>query len=647
MNSKKSGRRYYLSNIPIDQSIQKFHNRLSETSALARKISEVISLENSIGRVTHGPVYAVNSSPHYDSAAMDGIAVKSQLTSGASEQSPVRLSIQTEAVWVDTGDPVPTDFNAVVMVENVHEIDSKTVEIRDPVAPYQHIRAIGEDIAATELILPANQILRPVDIGACAAAGIKELSVRKKPSVGIVPTGSELVPVGSTLRPGDIVEFNSLMLSGLISQWGGLPKVHPSTPDNYSKLRSVLEQTVDQHDIVIFNAGSSAGSEDYTAQLIEELGELIVHGIAYKPGHPVVLGIVQQKPVLGIPGYPVSAVLTSEIFVKPLIGLKLGISHPERQTVEAVISRKVVSTVGEDEHIRVMLGRVDGKMIATPIQRGAGVITSLSRADGLAMIPRNSEGINANTTVKIELLRDTNVIDNKIMVTGSHDLTIDLISSELGNNQSTITLSSSNVGSIGGLIALQRGEAHIAGIHLLDEKTGMYNLSFVRKYLPDMPVALVHLVERLQGLMVPKGNPKNISNLSDLAQSNISYVNRQRGSGTRILLDYQIKILGINTKDIHGYDREEYTHLGVAAAVSAGKVDTGLGILSAANAMGLEFIPILSEQYDLVVPIKYHRSSLIEPLYELIQSSDFQAKVQALGGYDTACMGKVTTLTGS
>ena len=437
------------------------------------------------------------------------------------------------------------------------------------------------------------------------------------------------------------------MLSGLISQWGGLPKVHPSTPDNYSKLRSVLEQTVDQHDIVIFNAGSSAGSEDYTAQLIEELGELIVHGIAYKPGHPVVLGIVQQKPVLGIPGYPVSAVLTSEIFVKPLIGLKLGISHPERQTVEAVISRKVVSTVGEDEHIRVMLGRVDGKMIATPIQRGAGVITSLSRAAGLAMIPRNSEGIDANTTVKIELLRDTNVIDNKIMVTGSHDLTIDLISSELGNNQSTITLSSSNVGSIGGLIALQRGEAHIAGIHLLDEKTGMYNLSFVRKYLPDMPVALVHLVERLQGLMVPKGNPKNISNLSDLAQSNISYVNRQRGSGTRILLDYQIKILGINTKDIHGYDREEYTHLGVAAAVSAGKVDTGLGILSAANAMGLEFIPILSEQYDLVVPIKYHRSSLIKPLYELIQSSDFQAKVQALGGYDTACMGKVTTLTGS
>lgn len=647
MSSKKSGRRYYLSNIPIDQSVQKFHSKLRETGALARTISEIIPLENSMGRVTFEPMYAVNSSPHYDSAAMDGIAVKSHQTSGASEQSPLKLSIQTEAVWVDTGDPVPTDFNAVVMVENVHEIDSKTVEIRNPVPPYQHIRAIGEDIAATELILPANQVLRPVDLGACAAAGIKELSVRKKPSVGIVPTGSELVPVGSALRPGDIVEFNSLMLSGLISQWGGAPKVHPSTPDDYSKLRSVLEQTVDQHDIVIFNAGSSAGSEDYTAQLIEELGELIVHGIAYKPGHPVVLGIVQQKPVLGIPGYPVSAVLTSEIFVKPLIGLKLGISHPERQTVQAVMSRKVVSTVGEDEHIRVMLGRVGEKMIATPIQRGAGVITSLSRADGLAMIPRNSEGVDADTPVKIELLRDPNAIENKIMVTGSHDLTIDLISSELGSNHPPIALSSSNVGSIGGLIALQRGEAHIAGVHLLDDKTGTYNLPFVHKYLPDTPIALVRLVERIQGLMVLKGNPKNISSLSDLSQSNISYINRQRGSGTRLLLDYQIKILGMSPNDIQGYDREEYTHLGVAAAVSAGKVDTGLGILSAANAMGLQFIPVLSEQYDLVVPIKYHKSSLIKPLYELIQSSEFQAKVRALGGYDTDGMGKVTTLTGS
>ncbi|MEE2884523.1 MAG: molybdopterin biosynthesis protein [Chloroflexota bacterium] len=636
-----------MSNIPIDQSVQKFHSRLRETGALARTTSEVIPLENSMGRVTFEPMYAVNSSPHYDSAAMDGIAVKSHQTSGASEQSPLKLSIQTEAVWVDTGDPVPTDFNAVVMVENVHEIDSKTVEIRNPVPPYQHIRAIGEDIAATELILPANQVLRPVDLGACAAAGIKELSVRKKPSVGIVPTGSELVPVGSALRPGDIVEFNSLMLSGLISQWGGTPKVHPSTPDDYSKLRSVLEQTVDQHDIVIFNAGSSAGSEDYTAQLIEELGELIVHGIAYKPGHPVVLGIVQQKPVLGIPGYPVSAVLTSEIFVKPLIGLKLGISHPERQTVQAVMSRKVVSTVGEDEHIRVMLGRVGEKMIATPIQRGAGVITSLSRADGLAMIPRNSEGIDADTPVNIELLRDPNAIDNKIMVTGSHDLTIDLISSELGSNRPPITLSSSNVGSIGGLIALQRGEAHIAGVHLLDDKTGTYNLPFIHKSLPDTPIALVRLVERIQGLMVLKGNPKNISGLSDLSQSNISYINRQRGSGTRLLLDYQIKILGMSPDDIQGYDREEYTHLGVAAAVSAGKVDTGLGILSAANAMGLQFIPVLSEQYDLVVPIKYHKSSLIKPLYELIQSSEFQAKVHALGGYDTDGMGKVTTLTGS
>jgi putative molybdopterin biosynthesis protein len=363
--------------------------------------------------------------------------------------------------------------------------------------------------------------------------------------------------------------------------------------------------------------------------------------VAIRPGHPVVLGVAHGKPFLGIPGYPVSAVLTSELFLQPLLARLLGVPLPERSTLTATMTRKVLSPMGEDEFLRVKLGRVGDRLVATPLQRGAGVLMSLVRADGIVRIPRFSEGVHAGAPVEVALLRSPREVERTVVAIGSHDLTLDLLSDLLARRAPGWSLSSSNVGSQGGLIALQRGECHLAGTHLLDEESGEYNVSYVRRYLRDRPIVLMTLVYRDQGLLVPRGNPKRIRSLEDLARPDVQYVNRQRGAGTRVLLDYKLAQLGIDPSAITGYDREEYTHLGVAAAVAGGSADTGLGILAAARALGLDFVPLLQERYDLAIPRELYDSALLAPLLDIIRGPEFRAIVESLGGYDTSDTGRI------
>ncbi len=637
----KRGRRYYLHDIPLDEAIAKFDAALESVGALTFSPGESVSLSEARGRVTAEPVWAKVTSPHYDSAAMDGVAVRSRDTVGATETAPLRLKVGEQAIWLDTGDPMPPGYDAVIMIEAVHETDDSAIEITSPAAPYQHVRPLGEDIVATELVLPENHRLRPVDLGACAAAGITEISVRKRPTVAVIPTGTELVPAGSVLKPGDVVEFNSLTLAGMVEESGGEADRWPSVPDDYDEIKAAVSHGAQEHDIVVINAGSSAGSEDYTAKVVEELGQLLVHGVALRPGHPVVLGVVDDTPVLGIPGYAVSAALTCEIFVKPLIERKLGVVTAERHKINATMTRKVLSPIGEDEFLRVRLGRVGDKLVATPVQRGAGVIMSLVRADGLVTIPRFSEGVSDGQEVTVELLRPENEIEGTIVAIGSHDPTLDLLTSHLNRIHSDRSLASSNIGSLGGLMALNRGEAHLAGSHLLDEETGEYNLTYVRRYVKSRAVVVMNLVQRTQGLMVPKGNPAKVTSLADLREDGVKFINRQRGSGTRMLLDYMLKQEDIPAERISGYDREEYTHMAVAAAVAGGRADAGLGVLSAARALDLDFVPLQTEQYDLVVPLEYYQGDFLKPLLDIIRGGEFQREVQAMGGYDTSLTGQV------
>ena len=642
----RHGRRYYLQDVPLDEARARFNEALTIAGALNHTKPETILIQNALGRITAAPVWAARSAPHYDSAAMDGVAVRSADTTGATETSPRSLSLPDQAQWVDTGEPIPDGFDAVIMVEVVEEIDDTTIQIISPVPPYNHVRAIGEDIVASELLLPENHRFRPADLGACAVAGVTEVQVRRKPRVAIIPTGTELVDIHADPKPGDIVEFNSLVLGGMLSEWGAEPVGTPPVSDDRVKIRSAISEAVKLHDIVLVNAGSSAGAEDYTAGLVEELGDLVVHGVAIRPGHPIVLGVVEGKAVLGIPGYPVSAAIACELFVQPMVETLLGREVVPRQTEVAVVSRRVQSPMGEDEFLRVRLGQVGDRLVATPVQRGAGVISSLVRADGITLIPRSVEGLEAGSEVQVQLLKPIEEVRKTIVAIGSHDMVLDLIASRLSRNAGGPGLSSANVGSLGGLLAIRRGEAHIAGTHLMDEETGEYNVSFIKRYIPNRRVALIHLVARTQGLMVKPGNPLGISSLSDLARADVSFVNRQRGSGTRVLLDFELSKLGLDASEVRGYSRQEYTHLAVAAAVSGGKADAGLGILPAARAMGLDFISLLSEEYDLVIPAEYYHSDLIGHMLDLIGTPDFQDEVEALGGYDTANMGALKMTIG-
>ena len=640
-HSHRHGRRYYLQDVPLDEARARYRAALSRAGALEPAPAQTVPIQDALGRVTAAPVWAARSAPHYDAAAMDGVAVKSADTAGASETAPRALGLPDQARWVDTGDPVPDGFDAVIMIEVVQEVDDSTIQITAPAPPYQHVRPLGEDIVASELLLPENHRLRPADLGACAAAGVTTVAVRRRPSVAIIPTGNELVDIDAEPEPGDVIEFNSLTLAGMLSEWGAEPTRLSPVPDEPDALRDAVTDALARFDVVLVNAGSSAGAEDYTASVVERIGTLVAHGVAIRPGHPIVLGVTAGKPVIGIPGYPVSAAVACELFVQPIVEAMLGRAADPRPTERALVTRRVHSPMGEDEFLRVRLGQVGERLVATPLQRGAGVISSLVRADGLALIPRGVEGVEAGAEVEVQLLKPLSDVLRTIVAIGSHDMILDLIASRLSGELGGVGLSSANVGSVGGLLALRRGEAHIAGTHLMDEETGEYNVSYIRRYAPRREISLVHLVERTQGLMVERGNPLGVSSLADLARPDVRFVNRQRGSGTRVLLDFQLRSAGIDADSIRGYTREEYTHLAVAAAVSGGKAETGLGILPAATAMGLDFVPMFGEDYDLAIPAEFYESELLAPLLGLIRSPEFRAEVEALGGYGVAGMGEL------
>jgi putative molybdopterin biosynthesis protein len=590
--------------------------------------------------VTAAPVWATRSSPPFDAAGMDGIAVRAADTLGASETTPVLLEPVGYDV-VDTGDPMPPGRDAVVMREHVH-YDAGRAELRAAVPPYQHVRSIGEDVSAGELLLPEGHRLRPVDLAAAAAAGATHVSVRRRPVVLVLPTGDEVRPIGTDPGPGQILDTNSLMLAAQAIEAGCDARRLPIEPDDPGRIAAVVAAAAPQCDLLIIIAGSSAGRDDYTARVVSETGTLAVHGVAVRPGHPVVLGVVGRTPVLGAPGYPVSAALTFDIFAEPLLSGLSGAPPRQRPRAPARLARKLASPLGMDDWVRVRLGVVDGTMIATPLPRGAGVLTSLVRADGLLVIPAGVEGHHAGSTVPVDLLRGLDEISGTIVAIGSHDLVLDLAASALRAEDAMVTLASSNVGSLGGLVALRDGLCHIAGSHLLDPATGEYTVPYVDQVFgaAAAEVAIVRLVHREQGLLVAPGNPLGIGGIGDLTRPGLRYVNRQRGAGTRVLLDHELGKLGIAADAVEGYPREEPTHLAIAAAIAAGRADAGLGIMAAAKPFGLDFVPVTREPYDLVVAPGALDSPQLAPLWSLLRSDRFQAAVTDLGGYSAKEMGR-------
>ena len=635
-------RNVYLDEAPLDQAVQAFFAALDGRRVVGTLPGEPVPVDvAAMGRITAEPVFARISSPHYHACAMDGAAVKSDSTFAASERRPVTLRLGEDAVMADTGDPLPFGFDAVIMVEDLVETTDDTVTIIAPAKPWQHVRSVGEDIVATELVLPENHAIRAIDIGAMLAAGVTQVEVRRRPRVAIIPTGDELVAPGSKLRAGDIVEFNSRIIGGFVSEWGGEPVFCDIVRDEFEAITQAVQQAAAESDIVIVNAGSSAGSEDYTSAVAGRLGEVIVHGVAVKPGKPTILGIVEGRPFIGVPGYPVSASLACELFLKPLMARMLAHPVEPLPQVTATATRRIVSTPGVTEFVRVKVGDVGGKLVVTPLPRGAGAIMSLVKADGIVRVPPEIQGIDEGASVQVELLRSLNQIRHTIMAIGSHDLALDILSTFLARAYPGMSLSSAHVGSMGGLLAMRRGEAHIAGTHLIDEETGEYNVPYVKRLLDWGSYALVNLVHREQGFIVPPGNPKNITGFGDLVRPGVVFVNRQRGAGTRVLLDMELGKLGIDPDEVRGYSHEEYTHMGVAASVANGAADVGLGIHGAAVALNLDFVPVSTEQYDLLTTREFLESEMMDALLAVIRSEEFKRAVLGLGGYDLSDAGKV------
>ena len=648
----------YLEDIPLKEAQERFQTALQDSGCWKVLGVDRIPLdEHAVNRVLVETVWAKISSPHYHASAMDGFAVRAEDTHGALETAPVSLSYGEQTEYLDTGDPLPSWADAVIPIELVEHLGGdgeiaadprkpEIIRIRAAVSPWSHVRVMGEDMVATQLVLPFGHKLRPVDLGAAAGCGYDSLEVARKPKVAVIPTGTELVYPGDPLQEGDIIEYNSIVLAAQVNEMGGEAIRFENIPDDFQKIKTEVIRAARECDLILLVAGSSAGSEDYSSRIVEGTGKLLVHGVAVRPGHPVILGIVEQKgkstPIIGVPGYPVSAALTAEIFVVPLLNQWLGQSPLNPQTVQAEITRKVKSPAGDDEYLRVAVGYIGERVLAAPLSRGSGVITSLVRADGLVIIPRGIQGLQAGDQVKVQLIRSLEELKNTIFVIGSHDISLDILSQFLSPRHRRLT--SVNVGSLGGIMALKRGETHLAGAHLLDPESGEYNLPYIEQHLPGRAIRVVTLVGRTQGLFLEKGNPKQIKGLEDLKRSDIVYVNRQRGAGTRFLLDYHLSKLGIQPEVVNGYSHEEYTHLGAAVVVASGRANCALGIEAASYALDLDFLPLITERFDLLIPEEFASTELLSPIFELLEDPQFRKAVAERPGYDVSPMGQVVAI---
>ncbi len=631
----------YLTNIPMEEARSKYLKALQERG-LHYKVEKVFAVD-ALDRVTAEAVYAKISTPHYNACAMDGVALDSTLTFGASERAPVHINDE-DFTWVNTGDQLPEGYDAVVMVEDVIQ-DEGHITLYSAAVPWENIRQIGEDISAGDMVVPSYTVITPAIIGAFLAAGVLQVNVITRPLVGIIPTGDELVPLTDDPQPGQIIEFNSGIFSAMLTQWGCAAKRYPIAKDNQSTIEAALRKAVEECDAVILMAGSSAGRKDFAVSAMRSVGEVVVHGIAIKPGKPAILALAENSagssvvPVLGLPGYPVAGMLVMEHFFHLVMERLTGRISKNIEFREVEISRRLTSSLKYHEFIRATLGKVGGKVVAVPLNRGAGVVSSMVKADGIIQVPLNVEGYEQGDKIQVQMLRGLEEIESALVITGSHDPLLDEIADIMRRESPGSQVVSSHVGSMGGILAIKRGEAHLGGIHLLDEASGEYNIPYLRRFFPDGGVALVECVQRTQGLMVRAGNPLGIKSLSDLVRAR--YVNRQKGSGTRILIDYLTKQKNIDPATINGYNREEYTHSAVAASIAAGSADAGLGIFSAAKAFGLGFIPIYEEQYDLLVQLDALSSVMVEKLLDILRGEEFSRRLKQLGGYTLGHPGEI------
>lgn len=631
-------RRYYLNKKDLEEAIEIYFNKLQVY--FEKDEIEIIKTREAINRVTAKPIFANENVPSYNSSAMDGIAVISKKTYGANESNPIVLERFKDFDYINTGYPIKFPYDSVIMIENIEIIDENHVQIRNSVFPYKDVRKVGEDICAGEMLFTRYHTLQSSDLSFLMMANVFEIPVLKKMKILLIPTGNEIVIPEEKTEEFQISETNSLMIKNYLEQFNATVEVNNILPDDHELIKNTIIQKINDYDLILLNAGSSAGSKDFTYHVINELGEVIVHGINIKPGKPAILGIVNDKPVIGLPGFPVSCNIILEDIVKQVVLEKTKQEiYYDIEKIEGVSAKRIHSSITEKEYLRVGVGKVGENYIAVPLKRGAANISAVSKQDGIVYIDKGVEVVEDGENIEIYLKRSKNIVDNNILIIGSHDILIDILADLIKKYDKNINLVSANVGSFGGILSIAKGYSHMSGMHLLDPETGEYNIPYIKDYMDEFK--LMNLSYREQGFIVQKGNPKNIKSYEDLTKNGIRYINRQKTAGTRILFDYYLDKNGISSKDIHGYSDEEYSHVNLALKIKKDMADVGMGIKAAANIYDLDFIPITYERYDLLIHDTFFEDKRFEMIVNILMSKEFKEKAEQLGGYSLKDTGKI------
>ncbi len=612
---------------------------LKNKNILKNLKTEIVKTEDSIGRITASAVYARISVPPFSSSAMDGIAVKAEDIKFVTPKNPKLLKRGVDFEYVNTGFKLPEKFNAVIMIENVNIVSDNEVIVEKSVPFFSNIRAIGEDVREGEMIIPTFTRISPETASLLYSAGVFEVNVLKKPRAIVFPTGSEIVERGRELEEGMVYETNSIFIKSYLERFGFSVDVKKPIPDIKDKLEEKINVFVKNCDVLFILSGTSSGEKDYSPAIIEKVGKIHFHGINYIPGKPFCFGEVEDIPVFCIPGYPGAALGVIKDLIKDS-SYYFTLYDDSKAKISAISAFKIPLKLSMREFLKVRVGKIKGEFYFYPLKRGSSVLKPYIEMDGILETETYEEGINENEVKKINIIKSIERIEKNIIFIGSNDFLIDELRDLLKIKDFEIDLSIIHTGSLGGIFAIREGKTHIAGIHLLDEKTGEYNKSYVKKYIKGKKVVLFKLARRKQGFIVRKGNPKKIKSIEDLTRDDISFINRQRGSGTRILLDYLLKDKNIPYNKINGYDREVFTHLESGIAVKKGEVDCSIAIYPTAKLLELDFVEIGEEDYHLLMDYEFFLSRKFSVIEEILKSEEFKRRAKRLGGYALEETGK-------
>jgi putative molybdopterin biosynthesis protein len=614
--------------------------------------TEKVALEVALDRVLAEDVYSAIDVPGFDRAAMDGFALCAEDTFNVDEQHPVRLKVLGEldagdtssyeasrgqAIEIATGAPMPKGANAVVMVEFTKR-ESDEVAVFRPASPGENVTGAGSDVMSGELLLRKFQIITPREVGILAAAGVDQVSVFRNPRVTIFSSGNELIKPGQPLTFAKLYDVNGPAITAAVMECGGQPKFMGILPDNFETIKSRLKSALEESDIVISSGSTSSGPGDLVYRAVDELGEpgVLVHGLTIKPGKPALVGLAGNKLIFGLPGYPTSALMIFHVLVAPIIRKLANRSDTQPTKVRAVSSMKFFKARGRRELLPIQLiARPNGQLAAYPMQGGSGAISSFALADGFADFPEAQEYVDEGEGMEVELF-GKELMPPSLVAIGSHCVGLDVAFAKLREKDPAFLGRTVNVGSTGGFHAISRGEADIAGVHLQDEETGEYNVPFIKSFGLADSVVLVRGYNREQGLIVKHGNPKKITDVEGLTRKSVRFINRNRGSGTRFLIDRHLNKVAENagtnleaiSARIEGYGYEAKSHSAVAAAIKNDRADVGFGIRTVAVANGLDFIKLDDEKYDLLIERSRLDKVSVQRFIELIKSRDFAVSLE-------------------